>query len=153
MWTFSSKEGHNQPIFGIQFNDFYGDDHPPIFATVGSNQVSQLLDGFTIFYFLIYSRDFNLIFKVLIYECSRESADIKLLAAYLDVDADESFFTCAWSVDESSCQPLLAAAGARGVIRIISPCTHDPVKVGFHGNVWIIPEGRRDQRLLFSDKL
>ena len=62
------------------------------------------------------------------YECVADGS-IKLMQAYVDDDAKENFFCCAWSYDSASGQPLLAAAGAKGVIRIISPRSLIDIKV------------------------
>jgi len=74
--------------------------------------------------------------QVTIYECSvkesqsdEPSCSLKLLQAYADVDSDENFYTCAWTSDDVTRLPLLAAAGSRGLIRIINPATVTCVKV------------------------
>ncbi|KAK2186830.1 hypothetical protein NP493_187g00037 [Ridgeia piscesae] len=103
------KEDHGQPLFGVQFNYNTRDGDPLIFASVGSNRVT-------------------------VYECE-EGGKIKLLQAYTDADSEENFYTCAWTQDDATGLPLLAAAGSRGIIRIISPVSMQNIKhfVG-HGN-------------------
>jgi len=103
------KEDHGQPLFGIVVNLNMKDSDPVLFATVGHNRVT-------------------------IYEC-HEGGKIKLLQSYADPCTEENLYCCAWSVDSSSGQPILAVGGVRGIIRIISPTMGQCVKefVG-HGN-------------------
>lgn len=89
------KEDHGQPIFGIDVNKNTKDGEPIVFASVGHNRVT-------------------------IYEL-QENGKIKLLQAYADPCADENFYCCAWSFDDVTGQPLVAVAGLRGIIRILSP--------------------------------
>ena len=62
-------------------------------------------------------------------ESSADEPSLKLLQAYADVDSDENFYTCAWTCDDVTRLPLLAAAGSRGLIRIINPATATCIKV------------------------
>ncbi|EDV33219.1 uncharacterized protein Dana_GF23390 [Drosophila ananassae] len=87
------KENHGANIFGVAFNTLLGKEEPQVFATAGSNRVT-------------------------VYECPRQGG-MQLLHCYADPDPDEVFYTCAWSYDLKSSAPLLAAAGYRGVIRVI----------------------------------
>lgn len=66
--------------------------------------------------------------QVTVYECKQDGS-VKLLQAYVDDDAEENFYCCAWSYDVTSGLPLLAAAGAKGIIRIISPKSLIDIKV------------------------
>ncbi|XP_050416872.1 polycomb protein EED [Patella vulgata] len=102
-------EDHGQPIFGVQINLNAPEQDPLTFATVGNNRVS-------------------------VYEC-QENGKVKLLQAYVDPSNDENFYCCAWSHDDVTKQPLLAVAGVRGIVRIISPVAMQCIKhyVG-HGN-------------------
>ncbi|KAK7108755.1 hypothetical protein V1264_016430 [Littorina saxatilis] len=103
------KENHGQPIFGIQVNLNCSDSDPVIFATAAHNRVS-------------------------VYEC-QEGGKIKLLQAYSDPSTEENFYCCAWSFNPVTNQPILAAAGLRGVIRVLSLSQMQCIKhfVG-HGN-------------------
>ncbi|XP_034101215.2 polycomb protein esc [Drosophila albomicans] len=104
------REDHNHQIFGVQFNPFL-DRSQAVFATVGKDRVS-------------------------IYECVKRNPEleageddgIRLLQVYADPDTDESFYTCAWSYDAITRDPVLAAAGYRGVIRIFNIIKHQCAK-------------------------
>ena len=56
-----------------------------------------------------------------VYELTDNS--LKLVQCYSDPDPDENFYTCVWSYDVASGEPLLAAGGARGLISIINTIT------------------------------
>ena len=43
--------------------------------------------------------------------------------------ADENFYTCAWTYDTNTSHPLLAVAGSRGIIRIINHISMQCIKV------------------------
>uniref|UniRef100_A0A671YNX5 PWP2 small subunit processome component n=1 Tax=Sparus aurata TaxID=8175 RepID=A0A671YNX5_SPAAU len=88
----SLREDHGQPLFGVQFNWHSKEGDPLVFATVGSNRVT-------------------------LYECHSQG-EIRLLQSYVDADADENFYTCAWTYDTNTSHPLLAVAGSRGIIRV-----------------------------------
>ncbi|XP_045154644.1 polycomb protein EED-like, partial [Echinops telfairi] len=98
----SLKEDQNQPLFGVQFTWHSKEGDPLVFATVGSSRVTLC-------------------------ECHSQR-EILLLQSYVDADADENFYTCAWTYDSNTSYPLLAVAGSRGTIRIINPITMQCVK-------------------------
>jgi hypothetical protein len=71
----------------------------------------------------------SFIYQVTLYECHSQG-EIRLLQSYVDADADENFYTCAWTFDTSTSHPLLAVAGSRGIIRVINHITMQCIKVG-----------------------
>ena len=107
------REDHNQPLFGVAVNTHLkaeeGGFEGVVFATVGSNRVT-------------------------VYEAASEG-QVRLLQCYADPDAEENFYSCAWSYDSETKKPILAAGGARGIVRLISPASMTCVRsfVG-HGN-------------------
>ncbi|XP_052241311.1 polycomb protein EED-like [Dreissena polymorpha] len=118
------KEDHKKPLFGVLFNTFAVD--PLLFITVGHNRVS-------------------------VYECLSDGK-IKLLQAYADPCPDENYYCGAWTFDDESGQSLIAAAGLRGIIRIISPVTQTCVKhfVGHGAAVNELKVHPNDHNMLLS---
>lgn len=96
------KEVDNQPIFGVSFNPYLQQSGHNVFATASSNRIS-------------------------FYECTNDN-QIQLLQVYADPDPEESFYCVAWTYDDVTMLPLLATAGMRGIIRIISPALQKSIK-------------------------
>lgn len=57
-------------------------------------------------------------YRVTIYECVPSGA-IEVLHVYVDPDPEEMHYTCAWSYEPETLQPILAVAGRNGVIRLV----------------------------------
>lgn len=119
------KERHNQPLFGVAFNPDIQTRGQYVFAVCGSNRVS-------------------------VYEAS-DDGSLNIIYSFSDPETDEVFYSCCWSFEErskdrviteidsfgqsriSSYDPLLIAAGARGIIRIINPMTMVNKNLKGHG--------------------
>jgi len=121
------KEDHGQPLFGVSVNQHIQvPGEPTVFATVGFNRVT-------------------------LYEAS-ENGSVRLLQCYADPDPEENFYSCAWSYDSETKKPILAAGGARGIVRLFSPANMTCVRtfVG-HGNaINEVNFHPRDPNLLLS---
>eukprot|EP00936_MAST-01D_sp_MAST-1D-sp1_P001863 g1863.t1 len=102
------REDHRQAIYSVSFYDGANSGRR-LFAAAGSNRAT-------------------------VFECL-EDGTTEVLQVYVDEDLEEIFFAVAWSVDEATGQPLLAIAGFRGVIKILSASTQELVACLLgHGN-------------------
>ncbi|CAF3657135.1 unnamed protein product [Rotaria sordida] len=92
------KENHRQQIYAVEINNQVQYPNGILFATVGANSIQ-------------------------IYKFDTNTNKTQLVHAYLDPDANEEYFACAWTTidDKTDNSPkiLLAAGGERGVIRIL----------------------------------
>lgn len=90
------KESHGYPIYCMAYN-FIDLRHKDVFATVGKNQAT-------------------------VYQC-KPDCEVDVLQVYLDPDSEESFFSCAWSIDSDTGAALLLVAGHCGRVRVINTNT------------------------------
>jgi len=121
------KEELCKPIYGISVNTILGPEDPTLFCTVGGRRVSIYI--------------------------AEKNGDTRLKQTYQDPDSEEMFYTCAWSFDSvNDGVPILAAAGARGVIRLFDPAKYASSKsfVGHGQAVNEIQFHPQDPYLLFS---
>jgi polycomb protein EED len=57
------------------------------------------------------------------------------LQVYVDENRDENYYTCAWSFNEETREPIVAAAGLHGIIRLLNCVRQDASKFLLgHGN-------------------
>lgn len=104
--SFHLKELEEKSIFGAVFNPFLQDGGHNVFATVSGRRVS-------------------------VYECI-DDGSVKALQVFNDSDPQELFFAVAWSYDEML-EPVLIAAGVRGIICVISTSSGDVKHLKGHG--------------------
>lgn len=97
-FTQSAFEDHKQPIFSIQFNRYVPYD---MFATVGANRIT--------------------VYKIV-------GTIMEPVLCFADPNTNESFYCCTWSADMDLKETILLAAGAHGIIRIISPSNPTSIK-------------------------
>ncbi|BES91710.1 WD domain, G-beta repeat [Nesidiocoris tenuis] len=100
-YTCHVQEDHNKQLFSLQINPYVEQLGKIVFAAAGSNRIT-------------------------VYEATNgdDGGDINLLQVYADPDEDEIFYTVAWSYDKENGRPLLAAAGHRGIVRVIPLAEH-----------------------------
>lgn len=91
-------EDHKKPIFSIQFNRHVTYD---MFATVGANRIT--------------------VYKII-------NDLLEPVLCFADPNVNESFYCCAWAIDLKTKETVLLAAGANGIIRIISPTNPNSIK-------------------------
>lgn len=102
----SIQEDHKQQIYCVKFCNILP-AYDNIFASVGSNRVS-------------------------IYEASDE---IELIQSFFDNDEAEIFYTCTW-VDFGNQEPIIVAAGLRGILKAINCATLEVVSfLPGHGDI------------------
>ena len=123
------EEDHRMPIYGVSVNHHLGPEYPTIFATVGINRVS-------------------------IYEAKSHHSNFAtaFLQCYVDPDAKENFYTCAWSFNPDNGKPLLAAAGSNGIIRVFCPATMKCIEsiIGHTNSIYELKFHPVDPNLLLS---
>ena len=101
-------EDHRQPIYAVRFCNF-GIPYDYYFATVGVNRVT-------------------------VYKNCPKSEKIECVQAYMDSDKKESFYTVEWLAPQrESGEPLVAAAGVSGVIKIIN-CAKERLVRALYGH-------------------
>ena len=84
-------------MYNIQiYNSCENNPETIIFATVGSNRCS-------------------------VYEFNTNNNEIKLIDSFMDADQKEIYYSCCWTNDLESNEPLLAIAGFKGIIRTLFP--------------------------------
>jgi len=120
-----ASEDHKKPIFSIQFNRHVTYD---MFATVGANRIT------------VYKIIDNILEPVL---------------CFADPSANESFYCCAWAVSLVHVrikETVLLAAGANGIIRIISPSNPHSIKYlsGHGGAINDLKVSPTNQELVLS---
>lgn len=107
------KEDHNEPLYNVQIHrPFEIDPKSIVFATVGSNRCS-------------------------IYEYEPATKSLELIDAYQDADAAEIHYTCAWTTDPVTDDPIISVSGVKGIIRTIVPfkSMYKPALIGHGGSI------------------
>ncbi|CAI2184116.1 17098_t:CDS:2 [Funneliformis geosporum] len=81
---------------------------------------------------------------------SDKSVALSVVQTYVDDDEEENFYCCAWSVDPNVGAPLLAVAGATGILKILNTSVGIAVKDTVMQEINEIKFHPKDRSLLFS---
>jgi polycomb protein EED len=118
-------ETHNAPIYYVQFN-FSDLRYKDYFATIGSNFAS-------------------------IYKLEPQGI-ITPIYIFADADSNEQLYTCCWTSDTTTGDPLLVIAGNNGTIKVLNihTCSMEKALLGHGAGVYELQRHPLDPRVIMS---